>query len=240
VIFTIDLEATGTDPVKDRIVQIAFAVDDEPPRQRLINPEMPIPPASTAVHGITDEMVKDAPTFRQIAKSLFDHLSQAEVLVGYNMRRLDLPMLAEEFGRCGIAWPTALPKLLDGYRIFQHFHPRDLGAAVRIFCNREQTDAHQASGDVIDTRDVVNAMRDLYGSEHDLFALSIDPADVDLAGKLKRNEDGAMVYNFGQHRGATVESRPDFAYWMLSKDFPYDTRRHLEAELERIQGKAAA
>jgi DNA polymerase-3 subunit epsilon len=233
MIVHIDLETTSAEISSARIVQIAYAVNDDPPRQTLINPCIPIPAEATAIHGISDEMVKDAPTFRQVAKSLLEKLAEAEAISGFNIESFDLPLLSEEFAMVGIIWPIERPKIIDTMRIYHHLYPRKLGNAVATFCGREQTAAHDAGGDVIDSRDVLAVMRQRSDFEA-VLAETHDKGQIDLAGKIVRDAEGDAVYTFGQHKGRKLREEPGFARWMLGRDFPSDTKRHIEKELARI------
>ena len=237
-IIHLDLETTSADITSARIVQIAFAIDNEEPRKRLINPGVPIPAEATAVHGITDEMVADAPTFRQVARALLEKLTEADVISGFNIESFDLPLLSEEFARVGIVWPAERPKIIDVYRLYQHWYPRKLANAVATYCGREQTAAHDAGGDVIDSRDVLAVMRQREDFEQALVETH-DKGQIDLSGKLVRDADGDAVYTFGQHKGRKLREEPGFARWMLGKDFPADTKRCVEAELARIDSVRA-
>lgn len=230
----LDCETTGADPIKDRIIQIAFAIDNEEPRKRLINPEMSIPAEAIEVHGITDEMVRDAPTFRQVAKSLHEEILKAEAISGYNIESFDLPLLSEEFARVGITWPVERPKIIDTYKLYAHFYPRKLANAVATFCGREQSAAHDAAGDVVDSREVLAVMQQRKDFEEALKETH-DKGQIDLAGKIVRDSDGDAVYTFGQHKGKKLRQEQSFARWMLTKDFSSDTKRCIEAEFERLR-----
>ena len=238
-IIHLDLETTSADITSARIVQIAFAIDNEEPRKRLINPGVPIPAEATAVHGITDEMVADAPTFRQVARALLEKLTEADVISGFNIESFDLPLLSEEFARVGIVWPAERPKIIDVYKLYTHWYPRKLANAVATYCGREQTAAHDAGGDVIDSRDVLAVMQQRPDFAEALVETH-DKGQIDLAGKLVRDADGDALYTFGQHKGRKLREEPGFARWMLSKDFAADTKRAVEAELARIAGRTAA
>lgn len=239
--FFLDLETTGTDPLKDRIVQIAFAIGDHEPRKRLVNPEMPIPPAATEIQGITDEMVSDAPTFRQASRSLLEHISGCDELTGYNIIHFDLPLLSEEFARVGITWPDPsqpMPRVVDVFDLYRKFCPRKLADAVREFCGREQTAAHDAAGDVLDCRDVLDAMK--RREEWATIAQEEDQPRVDVAGKLTRDAEGFLVYAFGKNKGARVADDLSYARWMLKSEFASNTKACLRLEIDRIVRSAAA
>ena len=241
MIFHFDLETTGVDPAKDRIVQIAYAMGNEEPRKRLINPGIPIPAEATAIHGITDEMVANAPTFGQIAKALLEKLDRADCISGFNILSFDLPLLSEEFARVGITWPVKRLRIIDVYKLYSHWYPRKLANAVATYCGREQTAAHDAAGDVIDCRDVLSVMQNR-SDFAEVLDTTHNVGQIDLAGKLVRDQEGYAVYTFGKHKGQRLCDQPGFARWMLGVDFPVDTKRAVELELARINqggGRAA-
>lgn len=160
-----DLETTGTDPAWDRIVEIAV-LRIEPDgrsevRTRRINPERPIPPEATAVHGIRDEDVREAPTFRQIARSLLAFIGDAD-LAGYNLRRFDLPLLERELRACGLDLGVSRRRVVDVMTIFHRKEPRDLEAAVRFYLRREHEGAHGAEADVLAAAEVLDAQLAVY------------------------------------------------------------------------------
>lgn len=235
----IDLETTGVDLEKDRIVQIG-ATKTEPDlktiidkRTILINPGIPIPAGATAVHGITDEMVHGQPFFKQIAKSLFGWLDGCE-LGGFNITNFDIPLLSEEFDRAGIVWPAAgrRPLIFDSCRIYHDREKRDLSAAAKFYCDIDHTDAHDAGADVSVTIDILAAQLLFYPdlksmSLQELSKLSLPDNRIDLAGKLELNEQGVPVYAFGKDRGKSIRENIGFANWMLKQPFPADTKRHL-------------
>lgn len=160
-----DLETTGTDPATDRIVEISVLRIEpdgrEEVRTRRINPERPIPPEAAAVHGIRDEDVKDAPTFRQIARSLLAFIGEAD-LAGYNLRRFDLPLLERELRACGLDLDTSRRRVVDVMAIFHKKEPRDLAAAVRFYLGREHAGAHGAEADVRAAAEVLDAQLACY------------------------------------------------------------------------------
>lgn len=230
-----DLETTGTDTVTDRIVQIAAWKLDKnlseafPIKAMLINPGRPIPPEATAVHKITDEMVKDAPTFPQIAKAFHEFLSDCN-LAGFNILNFDVPLLSEEFARCNIIWPAEGTVFLDAYKIFALKEKRDLAGAAKFYLNASHEDAHDAGADVVMTRDVLVAQLLKYNEDFpDLESVHKFCVGnmVDIAGKLIRLDDeaGTIVYNFGKDKGKGVKANPGFANWMLNQSFPTETKQ---------------
>lgn len=234
-----DLETTGTDTAKDRIVEISVLKvhpgGKEETRTRRVNPEMPIPPASTEVHGITDEDVKDEPTFKQVAKSLANFMEGCDV-AGFNSSRFDIPLLAEEFLRAGIDFDFSKRKMVDVQIIFHKKEQRTLEAALKFYCGKDLTDAHSAEADTKATYEVLKGQLAMYPDlENDIDFLSREFSaynnNVDLAGRIILNEDGVEVFNFGKHRGKSVveilKTEPSFFSWMLDADFPLNTKQVL-------------
>lgn len=237
-----DLEATGKDPAKDRIVEfgamrILPGGEARDVWTSRFNPEMPIAPGATEKHGITDEDVANSPKFAELAK-LIHHAMTGCDLAGYNLLNYDIPLLWEEFHRAGYNWDLAGVRVVDAEKIFKKKEERTLGAAVLFFCGRQHDDAHTAGGDVLATRDVIEGQLKLYP---DLAAMSLDQLAayatlddlprVDLAGKLVRDKDGDAVYNFGKLKGQKLKDDPSFAEWMLRKDFTQNTLMHVREEL---------
>jgi DNA polymerase-3 subunit epsilon len=227
-----DLETTGRDFVADRIVQISVLKvcpdSSEESRTRLINPGRPIPKEATTVHGITDDDVQNQPRFRDIARSLFDFLSDCDI-AGYNSNAFDIPFLAEEFARCGLQFPQDGTRLIDVCIIFKRKEERTLSAAYRFYCGKMLENAHNAEADVRATYDVFRAQLARYA---DIGSLSLDelhayctrPDTVDYARHLVRNEKGEIVFNFGKHKGEPVTQHPAYVQWMLESEFPEATK----------------
>lgn len=234
-----DLETTGTNITKDRIVEISFLKvhpnGQEEVKTKRINPEMPIPKESSDIHGITDEDIKDAPTFKQIAKSLADQIEGCD-LAGFNSSRFDIPLLAEEFLRVGIDVDFTRKKLIDVQIIFHKKEQRTLEAAYRFYCDRTLEDAHSAEADTKATYEVLKAQLDKYGDlPNDIAKLSEEYSffndNVDLAGRIIKDENGIEVFNFGKHKGKAVSEvlkvEPSFYAWMMDADFPLNTKQVL-------------
>lgn len=234
-----DLETTGTDTAKDRIVEISILKihpnGKEETKTKLINPGMPIPPGSTEVHGITDEDVKDAPTFKQIAKSLAEFMEGADI-AGFNSSRFDVPLLAEEFLRAGVDYDFSKRKMIDVQIIFHKKEQRTLEAALKFYCGKELTDAHSAEADTRATYEVLKGQLDMYPDlENDVDFLAKEFAsynnNVDLAGRIILNDDGVEVFNFGKHKGKPVadilRTEPSFFSWIMDADFPLNTKQVL-------------
>jgi DNA polymerase III subunit epsilon len=235
-----DLETTGVDIAKDRIVQIAalrLSPDGrEEIRTRLINPGIPIPAAATAIHGITDATVAGEPRFADLARGIADFFGGADI-AGFNSNRFDLPLLVEEFGRCAIAFPAEGTKLVDVQTIYHRKEERTLSAAYRFYCEGTLEHAHDAEADVRATLEVFRRQLDRYedlGTTVDeIHAFCNSDAIVDFGRKLIRNERGEIIYAFGKNRGKPVMADPEYAEWMLRGDFPESTKTVLRALLKK-------
>ena len=244
-----DLETTGINITRDRIVEISILKvhpnGTEETRTRRINPEMPIPPESTAIHGISDEDVKDCPTFKQVAKSFADFLEGCD-MAGFNSSRFDVPLLTEEFLRAGVDFETSKRKFIDVQIIFHRKEQRTLEAAYAFYCNKKHDNAHSAEADVIATYEVLKSQLDRYSDlENDINFLSREYSsfynNVDLAGRIIVNEDGVEVFNFGKHKGKSVlevfKKEPSYYSWMMDGDFPLNTKQVLtKLRLRDING----
>lgn len=232
-----DIESTGVDPARDRIVEISLikVLPDnagEEVKTRRINPGMHIPEASSAIHGIYDEDVKDAPTFAQIARSLADFIKGAD-LAGYNSNKFDIPLLVEEFMRAGVEIDLSGKHFVDVQNIFHKMEQRTLSAAYKFYCDCEIENAHSAEADIRATYEVLKAQLERYEDlENDiefLAGFSRMNRNVDFAGRVILNEKDIPVFNFGKHKGRPVtdvfESEPTYYAWMMNGDFPLDTKR---------------
>lgn len=234
-----DLETTGTNITHDRIVEISmlkvFPNGKQEIKTKRINPEMPIPKESSDIHGILDDDVKDSPTFRQIAKSLADQIEGCD-LAGFNSSRFDIPLLAEEFLRVGLDVDFSKKKLIDVQIIFHKKEQRTLEAAYKFYCDRTLEDAHSAEADTLATFEVLKAQLDRYDDlPNDMGKLAEEYSffnqNVDLSGRIIRNENGIEVFNFGKHKGKPVSEvlriEPSFYAWMMDADFPLNTKQVL-------------
>ncbi|MDR0542783.1 MAG: 3'-5' exonuclease [Dysgonamonadaceae bacterium] len=231
-----DLETTGINIVSDRIVEISYLKvypnGDEESRTRRINPEMPIPPQATEVHGITDEDVKDAPTFKAIAKSLASQIEGCD-LAGYNSNRFDIPLLAEEFLRADVDIDLMKRKFVDVQTIFHKKEQRTLSAAYKFYCEKDLENAHTAEADTKATYEILKAQLDRYSDlKNDIAFLSDYSAfgnNVDFAGRVVYNESMQEVINFGKYKGRLVEDvfREDPGYygWIIQGSFPLHTKK---------------
>ena len=233
-----DLETTGINITKDRIVEISYLkiVPDgkEECKTRRVNPQMPIPEQATAVHGITDDDVKDCPTFKELAKSLAAQIEGCD-LAGFNSNRFDIPLLAEEFLRAGVDIDLGKRKFIDVQTIFHKMEQRNLTAAYKFYCGKDLTEAHSAEGDTRATYEVLMSQLDRYPElENDVDALSEFSSfnsNVDFAGRMIYNEKGEEVINFGKYKGRLVKEvlNTDIGYygWVMQGDFPLNTKQKL-------------
>lgn len=244
-----DLETTGVDTSRDRIVEISMIKvmpdGSEEVKTRRLNPEMPIPPESTAVHGITDEDVKDCPTFARIAKSLEAFLQGCD-FGGFNSNRFDLPVLVEEFLRVGIDVDFKRRRFIDVQNIFHKKEQRTLVAAYKFYCDRDLNDAHSAEADTRATYEVLKAQLERYPDlANDVDALADFSARgevVDYAGRILYDDKGKEVFGFGKYKGRSVEEifriEPSYYDWMMKGDFPLYTKKVITEIRLRSKTKA--
>lgn len=243
----IDLETTGTNLATDKIVEIAMiriAPDGTKQiKRKLINPGMPIPEAAAAVHGITDEMVKDAPLFKQVANEIKQFLENADI-GGYNSNRFDLPLLMEEFLRAGLDFDLSERKLVDVQRIFHMMEQRTLGAAYKFYCNKSLENAHSAEADADATWEILDAQLARYPqlgkTVNSIVQFTGEEQMVDFARRFVF-ENGVEVFNFGKHKGRPVvdvlRSEPQYYDWMMKGDFPMHTKQKLTEIFNRVMLK---
>ena len=244
-----DLEATGINIVKDRIVEISFMKvspdGKEESKTYRVNPEMSIPPEVVAIHGITDEDVKDCPTFKEIAKTLAKQIEGCD-LAGYNSNRFDIPLLAEEFLRADINIDLNRRKFIDVQTIFHKMEQRTLSAAYKFYCDKELENAHTAEADTMATYEVLKAQLDRYPDlQNDIKYLSEFSSfnnNVDFAGRMIYNEKQEEVINFGKYKGRLVtdvlNTDPGYYSWVMNGDFPLNTKQKLtEIKLRAFNAK---
>lgn len=239
-----DLETTGTNPVKDRIIEIAV-VKINPDGSRTnwvkrINPEMHIPAESSAVHGIYDEDVADEPTFRQVSHELKQFLQNCD-LGGYNSNQFDLPLLAESFLRVSVPVDFKKRKKVDVQQIFFKKEARTLSAAVKFYCGKELTNAHAALADVNATIDVLEAQLERYDDlKNDIDSLDEFTGNDDSLDYSRRIvlKDEVPCFNFGKHKGKPVETvfkqEPQYYDWMMQADFSLDTKQVISEILNNM------
>jgi DNA polymerase-3 subunit epsilon len=233
----IDLETTGINLANDRIVEIAIIKimpdGTRSVKHKLINPEIPIPKQASDIHGITNEKVKDAQTFRQAANELKQFLDQSD-LAGYNSNRFDIPLLVEEFLRVGIEIDMKGRRLIDVQRVFHMMEQRTLSAAYRFYCSKNLEGAHGAQADATATWEVLEAQLVKYpqlGADvESILKFTGEEEIVDFARRFAM-ENGVEVFNFGKHKGRPVadvlKSEPQYYDWMMKGDFPMHTKQKL-------------
>jgi DNA polymerase-3 subunit epsilon len=247
----LDLETTGINIASDRIVEIALLKihpdGNEEERVVRLNPEMPIPEKASMIHGITDEDVKDAPIFKEVARTLARFMEGSD-LAGFNSNRFDIPLLAEEFLRADVDIDFKKRKFVDVQAIFHKMEKRTLSAALKFYCNKELIQAHQAMSDVKATYEVLQAQLDLYqnvefedqngkksipieNSIEKLSEFSSYDRNVDYMGRIVYNDDNVAVFNFGKNKGMPVEKvlkeQPGYYGWIMNGDFPLYTKKVL-------------
>ena len=242
-----DLEATGMNVVKDRIVEIGilkvFPNGNKESRTWLVNPEMPIPDEVVAIHGITNEKVAKEPTFKELAHRIHDMIKDSD-LGGYNSNKFDIPMLAEEFLRAGIDFDLSKRRAVDVQNIFHKKEQRTLSAAYKFYCDKDLVDAHSAEADTLATYEILKAQLDRYNDlENDIEHLanfSNRFRAVDFAGFIILNDDDKECFSFGKYRNRTVEEvlaeNPGYYGWIQNAEFPLYTKKVLtEIRLRSIQ-----
>lgn len=239
----IDLETTGVNLATDRIVEIAIVKlmpdNTRVVKQKFINPQIPIPAASTEIHGITDEQVKDAPTFKEAANELKQFIDNSD-LSGYNSNRFDIPLLAEEFLRAGLTFDMTNRRMLDVQHIFHMMEKRTLQAAYKFYCDKELVDAHSAEVDILATIEVLEAQlvryQTLGNTVDSVLQFTGEEKLVDFARRFVMDND-VEVFNFGKHKGRSVaevlKAEPSYYDWMMRGDFPLHTKQKLTEILNR-------
>ena len=245
-----DLEATGTNVSTDRIVEISIVKLNPDGGQQIftrrVNPGIPIPLEASLIHGLYDKDLKNEPSFKDIAPDVFQFIGLAD-LAGFNVLKYDIPLLVEEFLRSGIDFDLEKRNLLDAQKIFHLMEKRNLTAAYKFYCGKKLENAHSAEADTLATVDVFRAQVerylgetavDLQGNtlgvfENDMKKIHalVNERMVDLAGRFIFDGQGQEVFNFGKHKGKTIEQvlkeEPGYYEWMMKGDFPLDTKRKL-------------
>jgi DNA polymerase-3 subunit epsilon len=245
-----DLETTGTNISQDRIIEIAvikLMPNGEVHRKtNLVNPTIPIPAESTAIHGISNLDVEGKPKFKEVAKEYARFFEGAD-LSGFNILKFDVPMLVEEFLRADVEFDYSRKRIIDSQRIFHLMEKRNLAAAVKFYCNRSMENSHSAEADTEASMDILLAQVARYDNQpvedglgniigtikNDMDALTLATSGemVDLAGRMIKNKKGEVTFNFGKHRGKSVlavfKEEPAYYDWMMQGEFPLDTKRRL-------------
>ena len=257
-----DIESTGLHVLKDRIIQIALIkykkTGEQEEKEYLINPGVPISAEAYAVHGISVDMIRNKPSFKDIADELFQWIGNAD-LAGYNSDRFDIPMLLEEFARAGIKFDLSKRKSIDVQKIFYKMEPRTLKAAYRFYCGASLEGAHDAMADVKATAEVLKGQISRYEGQDfedqdgnvveapiknnisELSAFTYDSRTIDVTNRLKYNTEGKIVFNFGKHIGRPVVDvfKEDRQYyrWMMEKDFSVQVKDAIKKIMdEEIKG----
>ncbi len=239
----LDLETTGINVSLDKIVEIAIIKimpdGTKQIKRKLVNPEMPIPAPASEVHGISDEMVKDAPTFKQIANEIKQFIEGAD-LAGYNSNRFDIPMLNEEFLRAGIQIDMLSRKLLDVQKVFHMMEQRTLSAAYKFYCDKIFDDAHTAEADAMATFEVLEAQVVKYpqigNTVESIVKFTGEDQIIDFARRFIY-ENEVAIFNFGKHKGKPVnqvlKEEPQYYDWMMKGDFALHTKQKLTEILNK-------
>jgi DNA polymerase-3 subunit epsilon len=254
-----DLETTGTNISQDRIIEIAVIKvmpgGEMLRKANVLNPTIPIPLESTAIHGISEEDVKGKPTFKDVAKEYARFLEGAD-LSGFNILKFDVPVLVEEFLRAGVDFDYSRKKIIDVQKIYHMMEKRNLAAAYKFYCSKELEDSHTAEADTQATMEVLFAQIEKYENQTVTDALGhpvgvirnemdelhklTSSRIIDLAGRMVTNDKGEAIFNFGKHRQkpvlAVLKQEPSYYDWMMNGDFPLDTKRKLtEIKLSELK-----
>lgn len=249
-----DIESTGLNVIRDRIIQLAmikYHCNQEPPAERtyLINPGIPISAEAMAVHGITPQDVANKPTFRMLAREIFDFIGDAD-LAGYNSNRFDIPVLMEEFARAGLDFDVDNRRTIDVQRIFYKMEPRTLAAAYQFYCQKQITNAHDAMEDVRATVAVLDGQLRKYenmdyvpeegeviptpiqADVQSLYSFTSDHNTIDATQRLKYDHQGTVVFNFGKYMGRpaaeVLYNDQQYYHWMLNKEFSHQVKKIIQ------------
>ena len=244
-----DLETTGIDVAKDRIVEISilkiFPNGNKESKTWLVNPEMTIPPQVIAVHGITNEKVANEPTFSTLAPTVYNIIKDSD-LGGYNSDRFDIPLLAEELLRAGIDFDMKNRVSVDVQTIFHKMEERTLSAALKFYCGKNLDNAHSAAADTMATYEILKSQLERYPElVNDMKSLSEFTTRkklADFAGMIAFDKDGDEMFAFGKHKGVKVdkvlETEPGYFSWIQNADFPLYTKKVLTAiKLRKLNTK---
>ena len=244
-----DLETTGTDVAKDRVVEISvlkvFPNGNKESKTWLVNPQMTIPDEVIAVHGITNEKVANEPTFKELSREIYNLIKDSD-LAGYNSDRFDIPLLAEEMLRSDIDFDMKNRVAVDVQTIFHKMEKRTLGAAYKFYCNKNLKDAHSAEADTLATYEVLKSQieryEDLPDDIKELSEFTRRKNAADFAGYIVYNKNKEEVFSFGKHKGKKVEDvmeqEPGYFGWLLNADFPLYTKKVLTGiKLRKLNNK---
>jgi len=242
-----DLETTGLQIAQDRIVEIAilklFPNGNKESRTWLVNPTIPIPEETTAIHGISDEKVRNEPVFSELAHEIFELIHNCD-LAGYNSNKFDIPLLAEEFLRAGIDFNMKNRKAIDVQNIFHKLEQRTLVAAYKFYCNKDLMDAHSAQADTAATHEVLLAQLDKYKELENNVGFLSEFSErggkfADMAGFIRFNNQGEEVLSFGKYRDVTLcqiwSENPGYFSWINQADFPLYTKNVMKNFATRMK-----
>ncbi|HEU0112116.1 MAG TPA: 3'-5' exonuclease [Flavisolibacter sp.] len=244
----LDIEATGSNVSTDRIVEIAIVKllpdGNRSVKRKIINPQVPIAQAITDIHGINNDMVKDAPTFKQAAQEIRQFLDGCD-LACYNAYRLDIPLLMEEFIRADVEFDMKSRKVVDVQKIFHQMEQRTLSAAYKFYCNKNLDGAHGAEVDATATAEILTAQVERYpqlGTSVDSIIKAVgEDQIIDFARRFTYDDKGVEVFNFGKHKGKPVadvlKAEPQYYDWMMKGEFPMNTKQKLTEMYTRIMLK---
>ena len=244
-----DLETTGIDVAKDRIVEIAvfkvFPNGNKESKTWLVNPTIPIPLQTTAVHGITNEKVANEPTFKELSSVIYNMIKDSD-LAGYNSDRFDIPLLAEELLRAGVDFDMKGRVSVDVQTVFHKKEERTLSAALKFYCGENLVNAHSAEADTMATYEILKAQLDRYSDlDNDMKSLSEFTTRkrlADFAGMIAFDDDDDEIFAFGKHKGVKVnkvlDTEPGYYSWIQNADFPLYTKKVLTAiKLRKLNTK---
>ena len=244
-----DLETTGTNVAKDRIVEISvlkvYPNGNKESKTWLVNPEMEIPEEVVAIHGISNEKVANEPTFKDLSRTIYAMIKDCD-LGGFNSDRFDIPLLAEEMLRAELDFDMKSMVSIDVQTIFHKMEKRTLAAAYKFYCDKDLTDAHSAEADTLATYEVLLSQLDRYpeleNNVKKLAEFSTHRQFADFAGFLGYDEDGVEIFAFGKHKGRKVldvlEKEPGYFGWILNADFPLYTKKVLtQVKLSQLNNK---
>ncbi len=244
-----DLESTGVNVATDKIIEYAFIKLLPSGKQETlkgrVNPKIPIPIEASLIHGIYDDDIKNEPEFKEVAQKIFDFIASSD-LGGYNAQKYDIPLLAEELLRCGIDFTMDDRKVVDVQVVFHKMEQRTLSAAYKFYCQKELNNAHSAEHDIIATVEILDKQLEVYNETIQntvdfLHDFTNTHKNVDFAGRIVLNDEGIETFNFGKHKGKTVqevlEKEPSYYSWMMNGEFPLYTKKSLTQIKEKIQLK---
>ena len=246
-----DLETTGVQVAKDRIVEISilkvFPNGNKESKTWLVNPTIPIPEVTTAIHGISDEEVANEPTFKELASEISELIHNCD-LGGYNSNKFDIPLLAEEFLRVGVDFDMRNRKAIDVQNIFHKMEKRTLVAAYKFYCDKDLTDAHSAEADTTATYEVLLSQLDKYDELKNNVSFLSEFSEMggkfaDMAGFIRYNKEEEEILSFGKYRGVTLkqiwDENPGYFSWINQADFPLHTKNMMQnfADKMKLQKK---